>query len=187
MEVSMVRFAVYSLVLFLVMPAALSAEWNLVFEDDFQRATVGDLYTTEREAQLSIVEGQLLFVGAGATAMINRPFAMDVRLEFDSMAWPDMPPCDLSVRMSSAYLLGFGARSNSANQPGNGPNLYHPNSARPTTSIRPVTLNLDCHIEERINSTAGRQRPKPSTNCVISLPLMRDPQIAPLMTSNLFN
>lgn len=92
-----------------------AAEWNLVFEDDFERDEIGENYDVLRADQARIEDGQLLLVGHGAQILIDRPLAMDHRLEFDSMAWPERAPCDLSVKMNEAYLLGFGAQDNRAN------------------------------------------------------------------------
>jgi len=100
-------------------PAA-AEDWKLVFEDDFERAEPGEMYRLKGEA-LRIENGRLLLVGSGAVVLIERPLAMDVRLEFEAAAWPERLACDLSVTLNSnpdgmwQYLLGFGARSNRAN------------------------------------------------------------------------
>ena len=49
----------------------------------------------------------------------------------------------------------------------------------PDSAVNPPEPNLGCHVEERINSTASRQRPKLSTSPVISLLSVLVRQIAP--------
>jgi hypothetical protein len=89
-------------------------DWKLVFEDDFERADLGDRYEAKHAEEAGIRDGQLFFRGRHSMVYIARPFAMDHRLEFDCMAWPELPPCDLSVYMNGTYILGFGARDNRA-------------------------------------------------------------------------
>lgn len=101
----------------LVGTGAGAEEWRTVFEDNYERAEPGPLYTGgDRAGELRIENGRLLLIGSGRSTLIDRPFAMDVRLEFDTEAWKERAPCDLSVLLNSgSYLLGFGARSNMAN------------------------------------------------------------------------
>jgi hypothetical protein len=96
------------------LPAA-AAEWRLVFEDGFERPELGDDYDVARAEFARIEDGQLLFAGRFAHVYIDRPFKMDVRIEFDCMAWPERPPCDLGMFMNEAYIVSFGARENRAN------------------------------------------------------------------------
>jgi hypothetical protein len=103
---------------------ALAADWDLVFEDDFEREDVGEDYVFRGrdEVTMRIEDGALLFTGAGAVVLIDRPFAMDVRLEFDSWAWADAAPCDLSATLNAnrdrgyTYFLSFGGHLNRINQ-----------------------------------------------------------------------
>lgn len=105
----------------LVRPAMASGEdWKLVFEDNFERAEPGPNYLCHA-GTLRIQDGRLLLLGSGSVALIDRPWAMDVQVEFDAEAWPEELPCDLSVTINSnregrwKYLLGFGAQNNRAN------------------------------------------------------------------------
>jgi hypothetical protein len=72
-------------------------------------------------------DGRLFLTGGGATILIDRPFASDVRIEFTAEANPELPPCDLSVAMGANrlwgyyYLLAFGGQSNRRNQLLGGP------------------------------------------------------------------
>jgi len=105
----------------LLAACAQGAEWDLVYEDDFEREEVGEVYRPSR-AELSIEDGALLIEGGGASCIIEKPFAPDVRLEFDTWSKPDRPACDLSAVMAVnplggySYLLAFGGRSNQAHQ-----------------------------------------------------------------------
>lgn len=94
---------------------AQNANWSLAFEDDFDRAEIGPDYRLTRGERLEIEDGRLLVVGSGGTAMLQRSFPPDVRVEFECEAWPERPVCDLSTILNSVYLLGFGARGNMAN------------------------------------------------------------------------
>jgi hypothetical protein len=94
------------------------AVWKLVWEDNFERAEIGDGWQVSGEA--SIVDGRMKLVGTVAP-IINRSFAHDVRLEFDAWAIPGIPPCDISAVLACGegvgwgYLLGFGAQGNHVN------------------------------------------------------------------------
>jgi len=100
------------------MAFAADADWKLVWQDDFERAELGDAWQVDKGA--SIVDGRMKLVGTIAP-LINRPFAHDVRLEFDAWAIPDITPCDISAVLACGeginwgYLLGFGAQGNHAN------------------------------------------------------------------------
>lgn len=104
--------------------AALAAdsEWDLAWQDDFERSQVGDDWFGLRGARASIQNGRLLLQGGGATLITERTFAPDVRIEFDAEAQPDVPPCDLSATIGAnkdhgyGYLFAFGGQSNQANQ-----------------------------------------------------------------------
>ena len=95
--------------------------WQPVFTDDFERGELGaDWYL--RGGKARIESGRLILEGAGATLLVDRPFAPDVRIEFTAEALPGLPPCDLSVAMGASrllgyhYLLAFGGESNRANR-----------------------------------------------------------------------
>lgn len=94
------------------------SQWKLVFQDDFERAELGDGWTVVKG--MSIVNGKMRLVGT-IDAQISHHFTPDVRLEFDAWAIDDIPPCDMSATlcggdsMGWGYLLGFGARWNHAN------------------------------------------------------------------------
>lgn len=98
-------------------PAA-DSDWRLVWEDNFDRAEVGDGWKVGKGA--SIVDGRMRMVGT-VWAMTTRSFEADVRLEFDAWALDGIAPCDLSATLGSGeqigwgYLLGFGAQGNHAN------------------------------------------------------------------------
>lgn len=102
---------------------AADSDWNLVWEDGFERAELGDQWFVRQPgAKVEIVDGRL-HMGAGApVVMVNRPFAPDIMIEFEAEADPDNPPCDISVAMAGSnikgyvHLLAFGGRSNQANQ-----------------------------------------------------------------------
>ena len=100
--------------------AALAVDdtWQLVFEDDFERAEVGDDWGVGPAA--SIQDGQLRLEGV-VQALITRSFAPDVRLEFEAESLPGVKPCDLSAVLSCShdflrgYLFGFGSQGNRVN------------------------------------------------------------------------
>ena len=71
--------------------AALAVDdtWQLVFEDDFERAEVGDDWGVGPAA--SIQDGQLRLEGV-VQALITRSFAPDVRLEFEAESLPGVKP-----------------------------------------------------------------------------------------------
>lgn len=108
-------------------PALLAEEtsgeglWKLAFEDDFDRSELGPDWFV-RSGTAEIRSGRLYLRGAGATALIRRAFADDVRLEFLAEADPELPPCDLSAALASSefwgyhYLLAFGGNHNRLNQ-----------------------------------------------------------------------
>jgi hypothetical protein len=95
--------------------------WRLVWQDQFERSETGDEWFVY-QGQAALADGQLKLAGAGATVLVDRPFAPDVRLEFDAQADPNRPPCDLSVALAAGkphgyhYLLAFGGKNNRVNQ-----------------------------------------------------------------------
>lgn len=103
---------------------ALGAEsdWQLVWEDDFDRVELGQDWIPFRGAKASIESGRLLMLGGGATLITARPFKPDVRFEFEAEAYPENLPCDLSATIGAneahgySYLLAFGGQSNRVNQ-----------------------------------------------------------------------
>jgi len=98
-----------------------AAEWKLVWQDDFEREHLGSAWYVGR-GRATIVDGRMKLEGTGATALIDRAFKPDVRLEFDAWADPARPPCDLSAALAASklggygYLLAFGGCSNRVNQ-----------------------------------------------------------------------
>lgn len=115
---SIVPPTLYALVLSAVPSLAAEAEWKLEFQDDFERTEIGDQWSVSGKGK--VMDGALLLEGV-SQATINRGFKPDVRLEFDARSLPGVPPCDLSATlacgdlMQYGYLLGFGARGNTAN------------------------------------------------------------------------
>ncbi|HOQ86727.1 MAG TPA: CARDB domain-containing protein [Phycisphaerae bacterium] len=113
-------------------PGSQKADWKLVWEDRFERAELGPAWHLV-SGRASIENGRLFLTGGGATLLIDRPFAPDVRIEFTAQANPDAPPCDLSVAMSANrlwgyhYLLAFGGKGNRANQIVGGPGVLDEN------------------------------------------------------------
>ncbi len=97
------------------------ARWKLAFEDRFERKELGKDWIV-RQGAAEIRGGRLFISGAGATVLVDRPFASDVRLEFTAEANPDLPPCDISAALGSSgfwgweYLLAFGGRNDQVNQ-----------------------------------------------------------------------
>lgn len=120
-----VRCLVSSVLLIALWPlvaAGAEAEWDLVFEDDFERAEIGDGWHLCGERSVAkIVDGRLFLDGGGATILIDRNFKPDVKIEFVAEANPDAPPCDLSAALPGSnaqgywHLLGFGAGNNQFN------------------------------------------------------------------------
>lgn len=107
--------------LFATLAPADNVGWKPVWEDDFQRAELGPNWQVV-SGQARIVDERLFLTGTGATVLIDRGFAPDVRVEFVAEANPDLPPCDLSVALGANplwgyhYLLAFGGRNNRVNQ-----------------------------------------------------------------------
>ena len=75
--------------------------WKLVWQDDFNRKELGDAWYLRRGIA-QIRDGRLFLSGKGATALVDRGFAPDVRLEFTAEANPMLPPCDLSAALGSS-------------------------------------------------------------------------------------
>ncbi len=102
-------------------PESPPPEWKLVWEDGFERAELGSDWFLRR-GKAKIVEGRLFLSGSGATILVDRGFAPDVKIEFAAEANPKMPPCDLSAALCSSnfwgyhYLLAFGGNNNQLNQ-----------------------------------------------------------------------
>lgn len=92
------------------------SQWRVVFEDGFDRSEIGPDWNVAGNAQ--IVNGRLRYGDDGVhLAQITRPFADDVRIEFDAEAVPERLPCDLSASLASGgYLLAFGGMSNTGYQ-----------------------------------------------------------------------
>lgn len=97
-----------------------SAEWKLVFEDNFDRDELGDAWFI-RSGRATLVDGRLFLDGHGATLMPNRGFGPDVKVEFIADVNPKAPPCDISVGLGCdpltgyTYLFQLGGRSNQVN------------------------------------------------------------------------
>lgn len=99
-------------------------QWELAFEDRFDRAEVGPDWIISGKAE--IVDGRLKYgLDGHHLAVINRHFAADVRIEFDAEAAPEAAPCDLSVGLGCGrsesgyrhgYLLAFGGNFNTMHQ-----------------------------------------------------------------------
>lgn len=82
-----------------------TSRWVLKFQDDFERTELGDDWHCPDGA---IVNGRLLLgIRGTASALINRSFPGDVRLEFDTQAYEKRPPCDLSVTLAAERLRDF--------------------------------------------------------------------------------
>ncbi len=117
----------HRLALVLGLAAALSGasvageQWRLSWSDGFERDTVGDGWVVTH-GQASVREGKLHLEGGGACIITSKAFAPDVRLEFDAVADPRFPPCDLSAALAAneihgySYLLAFGGQNNRVNQ-----------------------------------------------------------------------
>ncbi len=111
------------LCMLVVLPAARADDglWKLVWEDDFERAELGDGWFLRR-GKAKIVDGRLFLPEGAPIILVNRGFAPDVKVEFVAEANPDTPPCDLSVAMAGSelggygHLLAFGGRNNQINQ-----------------------------------------------------------------------
>lgn len=117
------------LAMVLALPArADESRWKLAWQDDFDRAELGPAWSIVA-GEARIVDGRFFLTGGGATALIDRSFAADVRIAFTARANPEAPPCDLSVAMAANrlwgyhYLLAFGGHSNRANQIIGGPGI----------------------------------------------------------------
>lgn len=97
-------------------------QWELVWQDDFERAELGPDWSIP-VGSARIVDGWLELTGGAATAVPPGSFPTDVRLEFQAMAVADRAPCDISVSFAGndwwgrgGYLLAFGGKSNTVNQ-----------------------------------------------------------------------
>jgi len=106
----------------LIVSCSCAADWQLVWQDEFNRSEVGDGWIMPRGTSASIEDGRLLLEGGGATLITQRGFKADVRIEFDAEAKPGVPPCDLSATIGAntvhgyGYLFAFGGQSNQKNQ-----------------------------------------------------------------------
>jgi hypothetical protein len=95
--------------------------WKLAWEDDFNRAEVGDEWF-QWMGESKIVDGRLYLWGGCATLLTERRFQPDVMLEFIAEADRDKPACDLSAAVAADkcygwwHILAFGGRSNQVNQ-----------------------------------------------------------------------
>ncbi|MDH7601829.1 MAG: hypothetical protein QHI38_06750, partial [Armatimonadota bacterium] len=86
---------------------AQTAEWQLVWTDTFDRSEIGrDWHLVKGEARLK--DGKLFLKGAGATIVTTLSFKPDVRIEFDALADPSVPPCDLSATIGASEEFGYG-------------------------------------------------------------------------------
>jgi hypothetical protein len=94
--------------------------WELVFEDNFERAELGDDWWA---TGLTRIENGELVIGregdlGSSHAVCRRDFPGAIRLEYDAMA-PTDAPCDLSAVLngdqsgySSGFFFGFGSQNN---------------------------------------------------------------------------
>ncbi len=123
--------------------SGVSDTWVLKFEDDFERAELGDEWVTNDAV---IREGRLLLGLKGpACAKLVRRYPGDVRIEFTAQAYEKRPPCDLSVTlaadrfrtMSWNYLLAFGGVNNTVNKLTGGRRLTGMWDEKPTRLIEP--------------------------------------------------
>lgn len=112
-----------AVIMLLCAGAAVGAEWRLAFEDRFQRDVLGDEWVVEDNAAL--IDGALhCGLKRPGLALINRPFAPDVRVEMVAEAMPGRMPCDLSIGLACqkepepgyGILAAFGGMSNTQHQ-----------------------------------------------------------------------
>jgi len=104
-------------------PAAeATADWELVFADDFERAELGEAWRVT-DGDFRIENGHI--AGRGAGLFIARPFPGDVRVEYEAWVTPQQTPCDLDAilcapqlrpwRLGDGYLFQFGGWGNTVN------------------------------------------------------------------------
>jgi hypothetical protein len=131
-------------------------EWELVFEDNFNRAEVGSDWVIQGKSE--IVDGRLKYGLEGShLAMINRSFSPDVRIEFDAQPAPEKAPCDLSVGLScgksaggygTGYLVAFGGNYNMLNQIQGGRDMKWIQDYNPKKKIVPGQVHHICGMKE---------------------------------------
>lgn len=144
----------------LICPLQLTAfdreHWKLVFEDTFERQEVGPDWVIEGESQ--ILEGRLKYGVKGShLAMIDRPFAPDVRIEFEAVPAPEKPACDLSVGLACGkqaggygcgYLVAFGGNYGMLNQIQGGRDMRRAYEYNPKKTIIPGKVHRICGMKE---------------------------------------
>ncbi|MBD3293116.1 MAG: hypothetical protein GF393_09340, partial [Armatimonadia bacterium] len=108
-------------ILFATAPQTEAADWELQFEDDFERAELGDNWWA---SGLTEIEDGRMVIGreddmGRNLVMCARKFDGAIRLEYDAMS-PVEDPSDLSAIIngstdgySSGYFFGFGSQLNS--------------------------------------------------------------------------
>jgi len=103
-------------------PAPKRGKWTLVFQDDFERAELGEDWRVA-DGNFRIEDGHV--VGRGYGLFIEREFAGDQRLEYDAWVDPGQTACDLDALLSvtapkkwrggDGYLFQFGGWGNTVN------------------------------------------------------------------------
>lgn len=131
-------------------------DWQLAFEDNFERAEVGRDWIINGKAE--IVDGRLKYgVEGDHGALLDRRFAPDVRVEFDAQPAPEKPACDLSVGLAAGkaaggygcgYLVAFGGNFNTLNQIQGGRDMKWVLDWYPKTTIQPGKVHHICGMKE---------------------------------------
>ncbi len=137
------------------------SEWKLVFEDRFERTDIGPDWVVPGKAE--IIGGRLKYgLDGHHLAMIARPFAPDVRIEFDAEAAPEAAPCDLSVGLSCGtagghpdygYLLAFGGNFNTMHQIMGGRDMPRVQTWYPPKVIQRGKVHRICGMKEGLTLT----------------------------------
>lgn len=107
----------------LLVSTAHAAEWILAYENDFESGILGPEWILSGTGE--VVNGALVFgLKSSDIAVLDRPFAADVKVRMQVEAHPAKPPCDLSIGLACAtdprpvygILAAFGGMSNTGHQ-----------------------------------------------------------------------